>query len=83
MEYILHIEGNSLCLKGATKVVSATATQAVVEAGGKNIVIAGCDIEVKRLNLEENEVNLQGNFSQIKMGQSQDKKQPLLKRIFK
>lgn len=83
MEYILHIEGNILQIKGATRVVSTTQSQAVVEAGGKMMVVGGSGIEVKKLNLEEMEVWLQGEFSLIKLAAAHGKKQPLLKRIFK
>ena len=83
MNYILHLEDNSLTIKGATKVVSSTQTQAVVEAGENGIVITGNEIEVKSLNLEEGEVLLSGKFANIKFSNSAGKKQPLFKRIFK
>ena len=80
---ILHLEGDTLAIKGATKVISSTASQAVVEAGGRSFVITGGGIEVKKLNLDEGEVCFSGKFSLIKIGHAQDKKQPFLKRIFK
>lgn len=80
---ILHLEGEFLTIKGATKVISSTSSQAVVESGEKVYVIVGNEIEVKKLNLEEGEVAFSGKFSMIKIGQSQGKKQPFLKRIFK
>ena len=83
MEYILHIEGATLQIKGATRVVSTTATQAVVEMKEKAVVISGNGIEVKKLNLEEMEVCLQGEYANIKFVGAHAKKQPLLKRIFK
>ncbi|MBO5394864.1 MAG: hypothetical protein J6A28_03060 [Clostridia bacterium] len=83
MEGVLHLEGNVLQIKGATRVVSTTASQAVIECAEKCIVISGSGIEVKKLNLEECEVCLQGEFLLIKFGAAQGKKQPLLKRIFK
>lgn len=82
MEEILHLEGEILQIKGATKVVSSTSTQAVVEMANKTIVLSGNKIEVKKLNLEEGEVCLFGEFSVIKFGQKGDKK-GLIKRIFK
>ncbi|MBQ8909255.1 MAG: hypothetical protein IJY90_03115 [Clostridia bacterium] len=80
---VLHLEGDNLEIKGATKVVSSTQAQAVVEAGEKSFVITGSALEVKKLNLEEGEVVFTGNVSLIKIGRVQDKKQPLLKRLFK
>ena len=82
MNSILHLEGDILLIKGATKVVSSVNNQAVVETEEKTIIILGQNIEVKKLNLEEKEVCLQGNFSQFKFT-SPTNKVPLLKRIFK
>lgn len=83
MSYIIHIENETLEIKGATKVVSSTQSQAVVETGSTCIVITGTEIEVKSLNLEEGLVSLAGKFNNIKFGNATGKKQPLFKRIFK
>ena len=83
MAEVLHLEGDCLLIKGATKVSSSTSTQAIVECGEKTYYISGNEMEVKKLNLEEGEVVFFGKFSIIKIGQSQGKKQPFLKRIFK
>lgn len=82
MNSILHLEGDILLIKGATKVVSSVSNQAVVETEEKTIIILGQNIEVKKLNLEEKEVCLQGNFSQLKFASAANKV-PFLKRIFK
>jgi len=82
MKGILHLENNILEIKGATRVVSSTQTQAVIETEESGIVITGSEIEVKSLNLEEGEVCLSGNISNIKFS-SVGKKQPFFKRIFK
>ena len=83
MGNIIHIEDELLQIKGATRVVSSTASQAVVEMGEKTVVISGGEIEVKRLNLDDAEVVLSGKFSAIKFSQIGGKKQPFLKRLFK
>ncbi len=80
---IVHLEENSLYIKGATKVVSSSPNQAVIETGESVMVLSGSNIEVKKLNLEEGEVCLYGNFALIKLNEHGGKKQPLLKRIFK
>ncbi len=82
MTKVLHLEGDTLQIKGATRVASSTLTQAVVECGDSAVIISGNSIEVKKLNLEEGEVLFCGKFSNIKMGEKSDKK-TLLKRIFK
>lgn len=83
MSNILHLENDVLQIKGATKVVSSTSTQAVVEMGAKCVIMLGEKIEVKKLNLEESEVCLAGEFSTIKFTNAGGKKGGFLKRIFK
>ncbi len=83
MSNFIHLEGEVLQIKGATKVASSTPTQAVVEMGGSAIILTGNNIEVKKLNLEEGEVVLQGKFQLIKFSESAASKGSLLKRIFK
>lgn len=83
MSNYIHLEGEILQVKGATKVASSTPTQAVVEMGGNALILTGSNIEVKKLNLEEGEVHLQGKFLLIKFSESQASKGSLLKRIFK
>lgn len=82
MNKFLHLEGDMLQIKGATKIVSSTTSQAVVETADSTIVVTGQNIEVKRLNLDEQDVCLSGIFSQFKFNSSAVKV-PLLKRIFK
>ena len=83
MEQILHKEGNLIQIKGATRVVSTTSTQAVVETGERCLILTGEKIEVKKLNLEESEVCLTGEFSNIKFSHTSGKKGTFLKRLFK
>ena len=79
----IHLEGDILQIKGAKKVVSCVQNQAVIECEKNTIIIGGSEIEVKKLNLEEGEVSLQGNFSNIKFAAGKEKKVPFFKRIFK
>ena len=83
MGNILNLDGEKLQIKEAEKVVSSTQSQAVVETKSSTIVVSGVEIEVKKLNLEEGEVELSGKYNSIKFSNLGQKKQPLLKRIFK
>jgi hypothetical protein len=83
MEGQLHLNGNDLEIVGASKIVSSTQNQAVVETDGSVIIVSGSDIEVKKLNLEEGIIAFYGKFSNIKFNSAVAKKQPFLKRIFK
>ena len=82
MKKTILIEDEMVNIKGAKKVVSSTSNGAVVEAEDETIVLSGSEIEVKKLNLEEEEVVFQGKFTSLKFGASSEKKS-FLKRIFK
>ncbi len=82
METILIEDRKKLIIKGATRVLSSTNTQAVVELGGTNIVVSGTNIEVTKLDLENKEVCFSGSFTALKYAQKTEKTN-LLKRLFK
>ena len=71
-----------LTIIGATKVVSSTNTQAVVEVGDTNVLICGNELEVVKLDLEDKEVEFSGNITSFKYINKKENT-PLLKRIFK
>lgn len=79
----LVINDDIMEISGATKVVSSSPTQAVIETNDGGILISGADIEVKKLNLEEGQVAIAGKFAMLKFGLPTGKKPSLLKRIFK
>ena len=79
----IHLENETLQITGATKVVSSTPTQSVIEIGGTAVILTGNNIEVKKLNLDEGEVVLNGKFNNIKFCEAGQKKGSLIKKIFK
>ena len=81
-ESILIENSSSIQIKGVEKVVSSTATQAVVESKENTIVISGSGLEVRKLDLENGEVCFAGKVTNIKFNAKGDK-MPLLKRIFR
>jgi len=82
-ESILIEDNNSISVKGAKKVVSSTQNQAVVETTTTTIVITGSNIEVKKLDLDNEMVCFCGKTTNVKFTTLGGAKQPLLKRIFK
>ena len=82
MENICIEDRKKMTITGATKVISATDTQAVVEIGGSDVVITGTNIEVTKLDLENKTVCFSGNINGIKYAQKAEKGN-LLKRLFK
>lgn len=83
MDKKLILNGDDLSLSGATKIVSSSQNQVVIEMADGGVLLTGSDIEVKSLNLDEGIIELSGKFSMIKFGITTGKKTPLLKRIFK
>lgn len=82
VESICIEDRKKLTISGATKVVSATDTQAVVEVGGTNVVISGSDIEVTKLDLDNKSVCFSGNINGVKYTQKVEKGN-FVKRLFK
>lgn len=82
MESITIEDRKKLSLSGATKVISSTNTQAVVEIGNCNVVISGTNIEVTKLDLDNKLVNFTGEINAIKYANKTEKTN-LIKRIFK
>lgn len=82
MESLCIEDRKKLILTGATKFVSSTSTQAVVEVGDTNIVISGTNIEVTKLDLDNKTVTFSGNINSVKYT-AKTEKTSLLKRMFK
>lgn len=82
MENLCIEDRKKLILTGATKVISSTSTQAVVEVGDTNIVISGTNIEVTKLDLDNKTVTFSGNINSVKYT-AKTEKTSLLKRMFK
>ena len=82
MENICIEDRKKLTIVGATRVVSATDTQAVVEIGGSNVIITGTNLEVTKLDLDNKEVCFSGMINGIKYAQKAEKGN-LIKRLFK
>ena len=82
MESLCIEDRKRLILTGATKIVSSTNTQAVVEVGDTNIVISGTNIEVTKLDLDNKTVTFSGNINSVKYT-AKTENISLLKRMFK
>lgn len=83
MQELITIENqNKILVKGAKKVVSSLPTQVALETNLAIVIITGSDLEVKKLDIENAEVVINGKISNIKFNNPSDK-QPLFKRIFK
>ncbi len=79
----LTIENRStMIITGATKMLSSTETQSVVEIGDCNIVVSGQNLEITKLDLDNKEVNIKGLINSVKYSQKTEKTN-LFKRLFK
>jgi len=81
MESITIEDRKKLSLSGATKVISSTSTQAVVEIGNCNVVISGTNIEVTKLDLDNKLVNFTGEINGIKYANKTEKTNLIKKKI--
>ena len=82
MESIFIEDRKTIIVKGATKVISSTATEAIVETNGTNLIINGANLEITKLNLQDKEVSISGTINSVKYS-AKHEKVGLLKRIFK
>jgi sporulation protein YabP len=82
METITIEDRTFLTLKGATRMISSTETQSVVEVGDCNVVVSGQNLEITKLDLENKEVTLKGRINSLKYAQKTEKTN-LIKRLFK
>ena len=82
MENITIENRAQMSISGATKMVSSTETQSVVEVGDCNIVISGQNLEITKLDLENKEVNIKGIINSLKYSQKNEKNN-IFKRLFK
>ena len=57
---------NKTTIKGAMKIVSSVPSQAVVQTTKSLIIFTGLNIEVKKLDLENEEVVLEGTILNVK-----------------
>lgn len=82
MENITIENRGFITITGATKMLSSTETQSVVEIGDCNVVISGQNLEITKLDLDNKEVNIKGLVNSLKYSQKADKTN-LFKRLFK
>lgn len=82
MEHTLTlVNRNQLTITGVDKVVSVKPDLLQVKTSAGDMVVAGQNIEVTKLDLEQHSLSLNGKFDSIKY--SNVDKTPLLKKIFK
>ncbi len=81
-ESILIENQNKIIIKGAEKINSCTSTQAFVTVHEKEILLQGNNLEIKKLDLENKEVEISGDIYFLKYLNKKEK-QPFLKRVFK
>ena len=82
MENITIENRNQMSITGATKMISSTDNQSVVEVGDCNIIISGQNLEITKLDLENKQVNIKGIINSLKYSQKKEKNN-IFKRLFK
>lgn len=82
MESINIEDRKKISIKGATKIVSAVGNQAVVEISNTNLIIGGNNLEVVKLDLDNQEVVFSGEIMSLKYTKKAEKTN-IFKKIFK
>lgn len=81
-EKVTILDRKEIEIIGATRVTTSTAKEAVVEIDGGMLTISGNNLEVTKLDLDNNEVKFSGQINDVKFSERHEKV-GLLKRIFK
>ena len=82
MQSILIENQNQTTITGATKILSSTNTQAVVELANNTLILSGNNIEITKLDLENNLVVFNGEINSLKYNKK-SQKIGIIKRILK
>ena len=82
MQSLFLEDQKKLKVTGATKIVSSTSTQAVVEVGETSLIVVGTGLEITKLDLDNKEVCFLGIISSLRYAHSADKK-GFFKKLFK
>ena len=82
MQSIFIENQNQTTITGATKILSSTNTQAVVELANNTLVLNGNNIEITKLDLENNLVVFNGEINSLKYNKK-SQKIGIIKRILK
>ncbi|MBQ7327580.1 MAG: hypothetical protein IJX00_01270 [Clostridia bacterium] len=82
MQSILIENQNQTTITGATKILSSTNTQAVVELANNTLILNGNNIEITKLDLENNLVVFNGEINSLKYNKK-SQKIGIIKRILK
>ena len=82
MQSILIENQNQTTITGATKILSSTNAQAVVELANNTLILNGNNIEITKLDLENNLVVFNGEINSLKYNKK-SQKIGIIKRILK
>ena len=81
-EKVTILDRKGIEILGATRVIASTAKEAVIEIEGGIMTVAGNNLEVTKLDLDNREVKFSGQINNVKFSDKREKV-GLLKRIFK
>lgn len=73
MENITIEDRKNIKIKGASKVLSSTNNQTVVEIHDCNLVLTGSGLELTKLDLENKEVFISGEINSLKYTRKSEK----------
>ena len=83
MEHSINLKGRSdLLISGVEHIYSFSDKVEILTCEGR-MVIDGEELDMNKLNLEENVISVQGTINSIVYSKSKDPKEGFLKKVFK
>lgn len=84
MEHIINLKGRSdLLISGVEHIYSFSDKKVEIQTCEGKMVIEGEDLDMNKLNLEENVISVQGTINSIIYSKAKEPKESFLKKVFK
>lgn len=84
MEHSINLKGRSdLLISGVEHIYSFSDKKVEIQTCEGRMVIDGEELDMNKLNLEENVISVQGTINPIVYSKSKDPKEGFLKKVFK
>ena len=84
MEHSINLKGRSdLLISGVEHIYSFSDKKVEIQTCEGKIVIEGDELDMNKLNLEENVISIQGTINSIIYSKAKEPKESFLKKVFK
>lgn len=84
MEHSINLKGRSdLLISGVEHIYSFSDKRVEIQTCEGKMIVEGEDLDMNKLNLEENIISVQGTINSIVYSKAKDPKESFLKKVFK